>query len=305
MKMKAITLVKYGNPQEAFEVRETKIPEIDDDQVLIKVDAFGLNYADVMARNGIYPDAEKNPTVLGYECVGRVEKKGASVDHVEVGDRVLAFTRFGSYAEYAKTNHLGVIRINDTISNGDAVALATQYVTAWYSACEMMNLHEGDRVLVHAAAGGVGTALVQICKHLGCEVFGTASKPEKIQYLKDIGADHPINYAEKDFVKAVKKITKGDRMDAIFDPIGGSNFKRSLKVLNYGGRIVIFGASSRGKKGLGSLLKLGLGFGLHSPAPLIMKSQSWIGVNMLRVADHKPKPSEPALMPSGICTRKA
>ncbi|UTW63636.1 zinc-binding dehydrogenase [bacterium SCSIO 12741] len=287
--MKAIYLTQYGAADQAFEVRETEAPGVSSTEVLIAVDAFGLNYADVIARNGMYKDAPDLPGILGYECVGRVEEVGEEVKGLQVGQRVAAFTRFGAYAEKVKTDHRAVVAIPDDMPNGVAVALATQYCTAWYSAMEVMNLYPGNQVLIHAAAGGVGTALVQICKWKGCTIFGTAGSPEKLTYLKDLGVDYPINYRKSNFVKEVLKITKKPVLDAVFDPIGGKVFKRSTKLLGHGGKAVIFGASSREKKGMMAVLKLVFGYGFHTPIALLMKSQSWLGVNMLRVADYKPE----------------
>lgn len=286
--MKAVQLVAFGKPStDSFKIAEVKEPICQAGQVKIKVDAFGLNYADVMSRKGIYNDCPPLPAILGYECVGTIEELGDGVTSLSVGDRVMAFTRFGSYAEKVVTDARGVQKIDADMSNGEAVALATQYCTAWYAACEAINIYPGEHVLIHAAAGGVGTALVQIAKWKGCTVYGTASSQKKLDYLKSIGVDHSINYREKDFEEEINRIRGKARLDVIFDPIGGKNFKKSLRVLGYGGRIIPYGASSREKSGILSLLKVAWGFGLHLPVGNIMKSQTWAGVNMLRIADHK------------------
>jgi NADPH2:quinone reductase len=288
--MKAFQLTQFGKSgNKSFQLADVKEPEVSDGDVKIKVEAFGLNFADVMARKGIYNDCPPLPAVLGYECVGEVIEIGKGVSHVNVGDRVTAFTRFGSYAKVLVTSALGVLKIDTGISNGEAVALATQYCTAWYSACEAINMYEGEHVLVHAAAGGVGTALVQIAKWKGCTVYGTAGSNEKLEYLKNIGVDYPINYREESFIDRITELRGKQRVDVIFDPIGGRNFRNSLKVLAYGGRIIPFGASSREKKGILSLINVAWGFGLHLPVGNIMKSQTWAGVNMLRIADYKPE----------------
>lgn len=287
--MKAIQLKKYGHAEEAFQIVDVERPKIDSEDVLIKVTSFGLNYADVMARNGIYNDAPPLPAILGYECVGIIEEIGSQVQGLKPGNRVMASTRFGAYAEYVKTNQIGVVKIPDSMGDGEGCALTVQYATAWFSAIQAINIEEGEHVLIHAAAGGVGTALVQLCKSKGCVVYGTASSDEKLTYLKDIGVDHPINYSKKDFAKEVMKIRGKKRLDVIFDPVGGKSFKKGLKVLAFGGRIVIYGASSREEKGFWKLLKLVFGFGFHTPVANIMKSQSWVGVNMLRIGDTKPE----------------
>ncbi len=288
--MKAITLVKEGKAENAFEVRDVDIPKVASDQVLIKVDAFGLNYADVMARNGLYEDAPPIPSVLGYEVVGTVDKVGSDVSPELVGQRALAFTRFGGYAEYAVTDSRAVVPVGNDLSNGEAVALATQYGTAYHCAYEMVNMFEGDHILVHAAAGGVGTAIVQMAKRKGCIVYGTVGSDEKFEYVKKQGVDFPINYNKSDFVEEIKKIRGKDKMDIIFDSVGGSNYGRSKKILAFGGRIVSYGAAIRSGSGnkIIASIKMIFGFGFMHPIILLMRSQGAIGVNMLTIADHKP-----------------
>ncbi|MCI5055782.1 MAG: zinc-binding dehydrogenase [Flavobacteriales bacterium] len=284
--MRAAVLEKYGPVEKAFKIREWPKPKIDPDEVLIKVEAFGLNFADTMAVKGLYKDAPDAPGIIGYEVVGIVEEIGEKVENVKPGARVVALTRFGGYAEYAKTHYTAVAEIGD-MESGVAAAIATQYCTAWYAACELTNIHEGDHVLVQAAAGGVGTALVQIAKYKGCTVYGTSSRPEKIKYLKSLGVDYPINYATQDFVEEIEKVRGKNGIDIVFDSVGGKVYKRSKKLLAPGGTMVGYGASSRGNGNIFSDLKLLFGFGFYHPVFLIPNSHSLMGVNMLRVADHK------------------
>lgn len=290
MTMKAITLIKYGKAQTAFQQSETKTPKPAPNQVLVKVEAFGLNYADVMARKGMYRDAPPVPCVLGYEAVGKIAETGTDVKNISIGQRVLAFTRFGAYAEYALTQSRAVVPIPDEMDNGIAAALATQYCTAYYAAYEMVNLHEGDHVLIHAAAGGVGIALVQLAKLKGCIVYGTAGSDEKIKFLKSIGVDFPINYQKQNFVREIREIRGENGLDAVFDSLGGKVFSQSKKLLNYGGRIIGYGNADRSGEsgGIFSDLKMLFGFGFMNPAFLLLNSRGIIGVNMLRIADHKP-----------------
>lgn len=288
--MKAITLIKNGPAKSAFETREVDIPHPKENEVLIKVDAFGLNYADVMARNGLYKGAPPIPCVLGYEAVGHVEKVGNKVNDLVPGDRVVSFTRFGAYAEYVIADKRAVVKISNDISNGEAVALPTQYCTAYFAAYEMINLHKGDKILVHAAAGGVGTAIIQLAKLKGCEIYGTAGSDEKLNYLKELGVDHPINYRKQDFEKVIK-----EKIDVIFDPVGGSSFKKDKTILDFGGRIVCYGGSERSKGGLISTLKFVWDFGFITPIALLMQSKSIIGVNMLTIGDNKPQAIQRAM----------
>ena len=260
--MKAFVLVKNGPPETAFELKDWKLPELNESFVHIKVEAFGLNFADVMARRGMYRECPPLPTVVGYDVVGHVLEAGKKVSHVAKGDRVVGFTRFGGYAEEVMTSGMGVVKVPEDIPAGEAAALAVQYCTAYFSAEEMVRMHPGDKVLVQAAAGGVGTALVQLAKHRGCEVFGTAGSPQKIEYLKEQGVDHPINYREEHFAEAVRRIT-GEKhpLNIVFDSLGGKAFKQGKDLLGAGGRIVGFGASQRKGKSIISGIKTLMGFG--------------------------------------------
>jgi NADPH:quinone reductase-like Zn-dependent oxidoreductase len=288
--MKAIYLVKNGPANKAFEIRDVDLPEIEPHEVLIKVEAFGLNYADVMARLGLYPECPPLPTVIGYEVVGRIHQTGSAVHNVKKGDRVLGLTLFGGYAEYAKSDSRGIIKIPEDWDAAKSTAYGVQYSTAWYSACVLLNLFPNDRVLIHAAAGGVGTALVQIAKHKGCIVFGTAGSDEKMEYLKSLGVDFPINYKKSDFENEIRKLNENNRIDVVFDPVGGKSIKKGLRLLGSGGRIVCFGASSMtGKNNIFTKLPVFLQFGFYHPAQLMMRSKSIMGVNMLKLGQNKPE----------------
>ena len=286
--MKAAVLVKNSSANDSFEIREIEKPKAEEGQVLIKVEAFGLNFADIMARQGIYQDCPPLPAVIGYDVVGEVVEIGLGVDNVQVGDRVTAMTRFGAYAEYAITDYRACAKIADAYPVGKATALTTQYCTAYYCLEEMLNLYPGDKVLIHAAAGGVGTALVQLAKHKGCEIFGTAGSAEKLEYLRELGVDHPINYRSSDFEQEVRKLAGDGGLDAVFDPVGGDSVKKGLRLLGSGGRIVLFGASSMTGTNVFGKISAGLGFGFYHPAEFMMASKSMIGVNMLRIADNRP-----------------
>lgn len=286
--MKAAVLTKFGKAEEAFEIREVEMPAIKSNEVLIKVEGFGLNFADIMARQGNYQDCPPLPAILGYDVVGEVVEIGKEVSNVKKGDRVTAMTRFGGYAEYAVTDYRACAKIANDYPLGKATALTTQYCTADYCFNQMMNLFEGDKVLIHAAAGGVGTALVQMAVDRGCEIFATAGSEEKMEYLKNMGVQHPINYRKNDFDVEVAKILSNEKLDAIFDPIGGSNAKKGYKLLASGGRILLFGASSMTGTSIFGKIGVGLGFGFYHPVQFMLKSQAMIGVNMLRIADNRP-----------------
>lgn len=288
--MKAVFLKKFGNPDEAFEIREVPTPVCAPNQVLIKAEAFGLNFADVLARKGLYGETPARPCVIGYEVVGRVEAQGDEVKENYVGKRVVALTRFGGYAEYAVTDHRAIGIISDNYPPEKALALATQYTTAYVCFKESMNLHAGDRVLIHAAAGGVGIALCQMALNAGCEVFGTAGSDQKLEFLRDMGVHHTINYESTDYVEEIKSILKDKTLDAGFNSIAGNTIKKDWKLLGAGGKLVVFGAASR--VGKGSLLGgIGLVFktGFLTPLLFIIQSKSLIGINILKLGDHKPE----------------
>ncbi len=288
--MKAAYLIKYGPAETAFEIREAIKPVSKPNQVLIKVEAFGLNFADVMARLGLYKAAPPLPAILGYDVVGRIEVVGDEVTHLKVGERVTALTRFGGYAEYAIAESNVVFKVPETFSAGVAVALATQYSTAYFLSHNMANLQENDKVLIHAAAGGVGTALVQMALHRKCIVFGTCSSSDKMEYLKKNGVHHPINYRQNDFEKAVLNSIGNNGMDAIFDPVGGKSVKKDYRLLGAGGRVFSFGVSSMNQtKSIFGKLRVLYQFGLYHPLQFLSNSKGIVGINILKVGQEKPE----------------
>lgn len=287
--MKAAYLIKYGPANTAFEIREKEKPQPKSNQILIKVDAFGLNFADVMARIGLYKAAPPLPAVLGYDVVGTISEIGDEVKHVKVGDRVTALTRFGGYAEYAIAESNVVFKIPELLAPGIAVALATQYSTAYYLSSTIANLQENDKVLIHAAAGGVGTALTQMALHKKCLVFGTCSSNKKIDYLKKNGVHFPINYKLEDFEVAIRKIIGKEGLDVIFDPVGGKSVKKGFRLLGAGGRICSFGISSMNNAtNIFGKLKVVSQFGLFHPLQFLSQSKGIIGTNILKVGEDKP-----------------
>ncbi len=287
--MKAAVLIKNADAASAFEIREVETPVPKADEVLIKVECFGLNFADVMARRGMYKEAPPLPAILGYDAAGVVEATGNAVTHLTKGDRVMAMTRFGGYSEYAVTKASAAAIVPAGISNAAATALATQYCTAWFAAAEMIQLHAGDNVLIHAGAGGVGTALIQYCLHKQCSIFSTAGSTEKINWLSSLGVQHPINYRTADFENSINKITQGKGVDVIFDAVGGASVKKGFRSLAAGGRLVCYGAADLTNKNIFGKISAALAFGFYHPIMFMTASKSMIGINMLRIADDKPE----------------
>lgn len=289
--MKAAVLVKNGDPRKAFQIREMPDPPVGPDEVCVNATTFGLNFADVMARLGLYQDCPSLPTVIGYEAVGTVASFGANVKGFEIGQRVVIFSRFGGYATKVVSPATGVFPIADNITDAEATALATQYCTAYYAAAYITQLHEGDHVLVQSAAGGVGTALVQLAKHKKCVIYGTAGSEKKIAHIKKQGVHHAINYRTSEFDEVIKKTAPNGKVDVIFDAIGGSSVRKGMKLLDSGGRMVAYGAASMSgrRNQVFNSLKGVVGFGLYHPVKFLMNSISFLGVNMLRIADNKPQ----------------
>ena len=295
--MKAIQLIKYGSSIDCFKSNEIPIPSLKNkEDVLIKVHAFGINFADVMARKGLYRASPPLPAVLGYEVVGIVEKtQDPKNDHL-IGKRVLALTRFGGYAEYAVTTVLGLIEIPKSVKNGIALALATQYCTALL-AVQKIALEKNDLVLIHSASGGVGTALTQLLKQKSCKIIGLTRSESKMAYLKINGVDFPINTNKKDYNIQIQEEFPNQKVKAIFNSVGGKTFKKDMQLLDNVGTLVFFGISDRTNqiKGfLPTLLQM-LKIGKIHPAMLIMKSQTIAGLNLLEIADKKPQQLQRAL----------
>lgn len=289
-KIKAYFLIKKGVANQAFQLKELALPHLLANQVSIEVEAFGLNYADVMARNGLYREAPPMPCVIGYEVVGTIKQIGSSVDATWIGKRVVAFTRFGGYAKQAQTTIDAVVPI-DAIPAEIALGLCTQAVTAYYMHHYFSPIQKGKRVLIHAAAGGVGTVLIQLAKAVGAIVYAKVSSDEKVELVKSLGADYAMNYKQAPYEITLAKLLDGKKLDASFNPVGGSTCKKDLQLLGAGGKLYLFGGSelAEGKWGILSTLNFVRKMGLILPIGLMMTSKSIIGINMLKVADQSPE----------------
>lgn len=209
----------------------------------IRVDtAFaGVNYADVIARRGFYKWAPGFPTCVGFELAGTVSAIGPGVTEHAVGDRVLAITRFGGYAEQIVVEAKRAWRVPEGVSLDVAAALPAVYMTAWHSLREVARVRQGDTVLIQAVAGGVGIAALQIAKHLGLITYGTASSDDKLAFAREHGLDNAINYSARDFEEEVRVLTRGRGVDVVLDSLGGPISLRSFRALRRGGRLVVFG----------------------------------------------------------------
>ena len=289
-KTEAIVLVQKGKPEIAFKRQEIELKELNDHEVLIETEAFGLNYADVMARNGLYKEAPPMPCVIGYEVVGKIIQIGKNVNSNWIGKRVLGFTRFGGYSQKVISTDQAVVEI-DTIDSSIALALCTQSVTAFYMAEYFSPIRKDDKVLIHAAAGGVGTILIQLAKYKGATVIAKIGDDNKRKLVEKLGADYVINYNDSNYAAQIETILKGTKLDISYNPVGGSTFKQDLKLLGASGKIYLFGGSelSGGKWGILSQLNFVKKMGLIIPIGLMMTSKNILGVNMLKIADQKPE----------------
>jgi NADPH:quinone reductase-like Zn-dependent oxidoreductase len=277
--MRSVWITRTG-PPEVLEVREGPDPAPAAGEVLVRTRAAGINFADVMARLGLYPDAPKLPCVVGYEVAGTVERVGSGVTGVKSGDRVVALTRFGGYTEAIAVPEAQVFPMPAAMSFEEAAAVPVNYLTAVLMLRHFGNVRQGDRVLVHAAAGGVGMAAIQLCRIAGAEVIGTASA-SKHATLRDAGVAHAIDYRTQDFEQEVKRITGGRGVDIVLDATGA--FGKSYRTLAPLGRLVCFGLSGAATglvpsrlAALGRIVRLPW----FHPIKLMNDNKAVIGVNL-------------------------
>jgi NADPH:quinone reductase-like Zn-dependent oxidoreductase len=281
--MRAVVLTGAGS-YDVLEVQDRPAPAVGAGRVRIAVAAAGVNFADVMARLGLYPDAPPAPCVLGYEVAGTVTEAGEGVEALTVGDRVVAGTRFGGYAEEVVVAEGDVVALPDGLSFEEGAAIPVNYATAWAALLGYGSLRAGERVLVHAAAGGVGIAATQLAKAAGAEVWGTAS-PSKHEAIRGFGVDHPLDYTRKGWHRGLPGF------DLVLDALGGASFARSYALLRPGGRLVAFGASSlvRGERrdlvrAAPKALRMLRGFDLIKQ---MSASKAVIGLNVLTLWDDR------------------
>jgi NADPH:quinone reductase-like Zn-dependent oxidoreductase len=281
--MRAVVLTAHGS-YDVLRVQERPDPVAGPGQVRIDVRACGVNFAEHMARQGLYDDAPDPPCVLGYEVAGVVDAVGDGVEGVAAGDRVMAGTRFGGYASSVVVKAADVVPVPDAIGFAQAAAIPVNYATAWAGLVRYGALEPGERVLVQAAAGGVGIAATQIAKRHGAEVTGTAS-PSKHDRIRELGVDHPIDYTRRGWHRGLAPF------DLVMDAIGGDSLRRSYAMLRPGGRLVAFGAASVTGAEKRNLLRAA-----RQAAPMLRgfnlieqmsSSRAVIGLNMLRLWDDR------------------
>lgn len=238
--MRSVWITRPGGP-EVLEVRETPDPVPGPGEVRVRVRAAGVNFAEVMARMGLYPDAPKLPAVVGYEVAGEVDAVGDGVAAPAVGSRVLGLTHFGGHAEMVVVPALQAVPMPDGMTFEEGAALPVNYVTAYHMLFEVGHLREGQSLLVHMAAGGVGIAAIQLARTVpGVTVFGTASAA-KHEAIRQEGCDHPIDYRTVDYAREVQRLTGGKGVNLVLDALGGADWKKGYGLLRPSGMLVMFG----------------------------------------------------------------
>jgi NADPH:quinone reductase len=236
--MKALVIPQFSGP-EALEIRDIPSPQASSGQVLVNVAAGGLNFADVLTAKGGYPGVPKPPITAGREFAGVNQK---------TRERVMGYVQWGAFAEVlaAPAGTLWPMPDNWTFAQG--AAFPVNYFTAYFAYWKAGLTHAGQsaakRVLIHAAAGGVGTAAVQIGKVLGIEMFGTSSSNEKLQRVRELGLQHGINYEDHDYEEAIQELTNGEGVDAVFEMLGGEHTLKSVHCLRDFGSVIVYGSAT-------------------------------------------------------------
>ena len=279
--MRAIVTTRNGDVRVMkVETRPDPVPA--PGEVLIRVKAAGLNFADILARQGLYPDGPPKPCVMGYEVSGVIEGVGEGVDPGIVGEPVIAMTRFGGQAELVCVPDAQVFEKPAELSFEQGAALPVNYLTAWALIVTMGGLRADESILIHNAGGGVGLAALEIARHIGAKTFGTASAG-KHEFLRQRGLDHPIDYRDQDWLPVLMDLTEGRGVELIIDPLGGNSWKQSYRALRRTGRMGVFGmsvASASGIKGKLKALKAVVSMPRYNPLGLMNRNKGVFGLNL-------------------------
>lgn len=285
--MRQVWIPRAG-PPEVLQVQEAPDPTPGPGELRIRVEAAGVNFADIMARMGIYPDLPGIPIVVGYEVAGTVDAAGPGADERWVGKPVFAMTRFGGYSDVVCVSEAQLFERPAGWDHLQAAAFPVTYVTAYQLVVAQGGLRAGETVLIHSAGGGVGLSAIQLARHIGANIIGTASAG-KHAMLRELGVT-PIDYRTEDFEVRVREITEGKGVELILDAVGGDSFKKGYRVLAPTGRIGMFGMSSAASgttRSLLSMVKLGLTMPwfTFNPLKLINENKGCFGVNLGRMWD--------------------
>ncbi|MEO2030806.1 MAG: zinc-binding dehydrogenase [Planctomycetaceae bacterium] len=280
--MQQVWMTRHGAPS-VLTLQEADDPVPGPGEVRVRVHAAGINFADVLIRIGLYPDAPNLPAVIGYEVAGVVDAVGDDVVDITEGIRVLALLpSFGGYSDTVIIPANAAVRIPDELTFDKAAAIPVNYLTAWLLLIKLANVEPGEVVLIHSAAGGVGQAAVQLCRWKGARVVGTAS-PAKHSRLLELGVEHCIDSRTADFEHEVLRLTDGRGVDVALDAVGGKSFSRSYRCLAPLGRLCVFGVSGmvRGEdRKLTHVLREWLSTPRFSSLNLLQNSRSVLGMTL-------------------------
>jgi NADPH:quinone reductase-like Zn-dependent oxidoreductase len=285
--MRQAVIPRHG-AADVFEMREAPDPTPREGEVRIRVRAAGINFADILARIGLYPDAPKPPVVVGYEVAGVVDAVGPGVTGTHEGDRVVALTRFGGYSDCVVVPASQVFLFPDRLSDAEAAAVPVTYITAAIALYRMAAVSAGEIVLVHNAGGGVGIAATQLARLRRATVIGTASAA-KHDALRSFGVEHTIDYRHGNVESDVKRITRGRGVDVILDPLGGASFGASYRMLAPLGRLIMLGVSSMSgeKRSAWRVLRSWWAMKPFDPLSLINRNRGVFGLNVGHLWDER------------------
>src|SRR5438067_2426626 len=279
--MRAIITTANGDVS-VMKVEERPDPQPQTGQVLVRVKAAGLNFADILCRQGLYPDGPPKPCVMGYEASGIVESVGDEVDQTLVGKSVIAMTRFNGQAELLAVSVNQIFEKPGSLTFEQGAAIPTNYLTAWALLVAMGGLKKDEAVLIHNAGGGVGLAALDIAKHVGAKTYGTASA-SKHDFLKQRGLDHAIDYRNQDWLPVLLDLTNGRGVELAIDPLGGASWKKSYRALRTTGRMGVFGmsvASASGILGKIRAMKALMQTPKFHPLALMNRNRGVFGLNL-------------------------
>ena len=279
--MRQAVITRRGGP-EVLQVRDAPDPTPGPGDVRIAVRAAGVNFADVMARLGLYPDAPPLPAVVGYEVAGVVDAVGPGVTGLRPGDRVLALTRFGGYASAVVVSAAQTLATPASLTDVEAAAVPVNYLTAFIALYRLANVGADETVLIYGAGGGVGIAATQLAKLRKARVIGTAST-SKIDAIRALGVDHAVDHRRNDVAAEVRRLTSGRGADVILDPIGGRQFAVSYGLLAPLGRLVIYGVSSLAsgeRRSLWRAARTLLAMPAFRPLSLMNQNRAVLGLNL-------------------------
>tara|TARA_B110000008_G_C16952822_1_gene557017 strand:- start:269 stop:1291 length:1023 start_codon:yes stop_codon:yes gene_type:complete len=286
--MERIVYTRIGGP-DSIEIINEKLEQAVENEVKVRVYRAGINFADLMMRQGLYGSNPEFPFTPGYEVSGIITEMGDDVENLKIGDRVIAMTGFGGYAEEVIVSSNRIIPMPNNMSFDQAAAMPVTYGTAYHMLVHLGGIKDGDSILIHHAAGGVGTAAAQICKSFGAKIIiGTASKSKK-EFVESMGM-YFVDRDSEDFVKVCKKLTNGKGVHQAIDPVAGKHLMKSYNSLRNGGKLHCFGASSavpKEKRSMMAALRMMINTPKFNPIKMMNSNKAIFGVHMGRMDDEE------------------